>query len=198
MGLVVFPLAVGLGAVSFTVVRVFFDDRWLEVAPMLAILSVLSVARTAASPLVAFMQAQHRRRALMILSVGKVAILIGAIKVFAPFGPLWTCVGVGATFVLDTFLCLVIVRVLDNIKMLPFLGSLVPVLLASAIMGGGVYGTRLALQGVGLGPSWLTLILEVIAGGVVYVAACFVVARPLAMDLVTQVKNVIKRRRGQE
>ncbi|CAN5885113.1 MOP flippase family protein [soil metagenome] len=198
MALVIFPLAVGLAAVSSTVVRVFFDDRWLEVAPMLAILSVLSVARTMASPLVALMQAQHRQRALMILSVSKVGILIGGIMLVAPYGPLWTCVGVGATFVLDTFLCMVMVRVLDNIKMLPLLAGIVPVAIASAAMAAGVYGTRLGLGSLGLGQTWLPFIAEVIAGGVVYVAAAFVVGRPLAMDLVTQVKNVIRRRRGQE
>ena len=198
MGLVIFPLAVGLGAISATVVSVFFDARWREVAPMLAILSVLSVARTMASPLVAFMQAQHRRRPLMILSVAKVGILLACIMVFAPYGPLWTCVGVGATFILDTFLCLLIVQVLDGVKMLSLLGAVVPVVIASAAMAAGVYGTRIGLAAVGIGPSWPSLILEVIAGSVVYVGAAFVVARPLAMDLVTQVKNVVRRRRGQE
>lgn len=196
MALVIFPLAVGLAAVSWTVVRVFFDERWVEVAPMLAILSVLSVARTMASPLVAFMQAQHRQRPLMILSVGKVIILIVGIMIFAPYGPLWTCVGVGATFILDTFLCMLMVRVLDGVKMLPLLAGSIPVLIASCVMFGGVYATRLGLARIGIGPSWFSLILEVIAGGVVYVAACFIFANKLSMDLVTQIRNVIRRKRG--
>ncbi len=196
MGLVIFPLAVGLGSVATTLVQVFFDARWAEVAPMLAILSILSVARTMASPLVAFMQAQHQQRALMVLSVAKVVILLVGIRIFAPFGPLWTCVGVGATFVLDTFLCMIIVRVIDGIKILPLLGSVLPVVVASVIMGGGVYLTRLGLRGVGLGPGWLSLILEVIAGGMIYVGAAFVVARPLAMDLLDQLKRIVSRRRG--
>lgn len=198
MALVIFPLAVGLAAVSSTVVHVFFDARWVEVAPMLAILSVLSLARTMASPLVAFMQAQHRRRPLMILSVSKVAILIVGIMIFAPYGPLWTCVGVGATFIIDTFLCMLFVQVLDKIRMLPLLGAVLPVVIASAAMWAGVYGTQVGLHAVGIGPSWLSLILEILAGAVAYVAAAFVFARSLAMDLVTQVKNVIRRRRGQE
>jgi hypothetical protein len=65
-------------------------------------------------------------------------------------------------------------------------------------MGAGVYGTRLGLRTIGLGPGWISLLLEVIAGGVVYVAAAFVVARPLAMDLVGQLKNVIQRRRAKK
>lgn len=198
MGLVIFPLAVGLAAVAPTVVRVFFDDRWLEVAPMLAILSVLSLARTMASPLVAFMQAQHRQRPLMMLSIAKVAILIGGIMIFAPYGPLWTCVGVGVTFIIDTFLCMLIVRVLDGIKMLPLLGAVMPVMIASAIMGAGVYATRMGLSGIGIGPGWRSLILEIIAGALFYVGAAFLVARPLAMDLVNQVKRVVNRRRGKE
>jgi lipopolysaccharide exporter len=198
MGLIIFPLAVGLAAVSTTLVRVFFDERWVDVGPMLAILSVLSVARTMAAPLVAFMQAQHRNRPLMIISIAKVAILVVSIMLVAPYGPLWTCVGVGATFIIDTYLSMLVVRVLDNIKTLPLLAGLAPVFLASAIMFAGVYGTRLGLAGVGLGVSWFSLTLEVIAGGVVYVAAAFLVARPLAMDLVNQLRNIIKRRRGQE
>ncbi len=196
MALVIFPLGVGLGAVAPTVVQTFFDERWLEVAPMLAILSVLSITKTMAAPLVAFMQAQHRTRPLMLISFAKVIILIGAILVFAPYGPLWTCVGVGATFLIDTLLCVVVIRILDGIKMLGLLGAILPVVITSAIMGGGVYGTRLGLRSLGLGAGWLSLGLEVIAGGLVYVAAAFVVARPLAMDLVSQLMGIIKRKRG--
>jgi lipopolysaccharide exporter len=198
MGLVVFPLAVGLGAIAPTVVPTFFDPRWAEVAPMLTILSVLSIARTMAAPLVGFMQAQHRQRALMVLSVAKVVILLVGIRIFAPYGPLWTCVGVGGTFILDTLLCMIIVRVLDGIRMLPLLAGLIPVFLASAIMAAGVYGVRLGLRGVGVEAGWLSLILEIITGGIVYVVAAFVVARPLAMDILEQVRRVIRRRRGQD
>jgi len=196
MGLVIFPLAVGLGAVAPTVVATIFDPRWAEVAPMLTVLSVLSIARTMAAPLVGLMQAQHQQRALMILSVMKVGILLGGIRIFAPYGPLWTCVGVGATFVLDTFLCLVIVRVLDGIRILPLLAGLLPVVATSAIMAASVYGARMGLRSVGIGAGWLSLFVEVVVGGVVYVGAAFVVARTLALDVVTQVKRVLLKRRG--
>lgn len=197
MALVIFPLAVGLGAVAPTLVSTFFDARWLEVAPMLAILSVLSIARTMAAPLVAFMQAQHRQRPLMVLSIAKVVILLVGIRIFASTGsPLWTCVGVGATFVIDTLLCMVIVRITDGIKILPLVAGIVPVVITSAIMGAGVYATRIGLQSIGIGAGWRSLILEIIAGGIVYVAAAFVVARPIALDVLDQVKKIIQRRRN--
>ncbi|MBX3231207.1 MAG: oligosaccharide flippase family protein [Labilithrix sp.] len=196
LGLVIFPLSVGLGAVAPTVTATFFDERWQEVAPMLAILSVLSIAKTMASPLVGFLQAQHRQRGIMVLSVLKVIVLLVAIRIFAPHGPLWTCVGVGATFVLDTYLCLLFVRVLDGVKILPILVGLIPVVITSVIMFAGVYGAQLGLRQLGLRPGLLSLLLEVVAGGAVYVGAAFVVARPLAMDIVEQLMKIIRRRRA--
>ena len=196
MALVIFPLAVGLAAISPTLVRVCFPPAWAEVMPMLAILSTLSVARTLGAPLVSFMQAQHRNRPLAALSVAKVLILIIAVVVTAPYGPLWACAGVGATFILDTFLCLVLVQVLEKISMLSILRGALPVVAAASLMAAGVYGTRLALAALGYGPSWVTLGVEIVAGAVGYVLAALVVARPLAMDLVTKLRLIVARRRG--
>lgn len=194
MGLVISPLAVGLGAVAPTVVSTFFDERWQEVAPMLTILSVLSIARTMAAPLVGFMQAQHRQRAIMVLCVSKVVILLACIRLFAPHGPLWTCVGVGATFLLDTYLSMLFVRVLDGIRILPLLAGLAPVAVAATIMASGVHATRLGLRAVGIGPGGASLVVEVIAGGSVYVGAALVVARTSALDLIAQLRRLVRRR----
>ena len=196
MALIVFPLAIGLAAVSPTVVRVFFDARWVDVAPMLAILSVLSIARPVAWPLLSFAQAQHRQRGIMVLSLVKVAMLLGSIVLFARWGTLWTCAGVGLTFLLYAFFCIVLVRVTDKVRILPMLAGLVPVLLACVVMAAAVVGARTGLRSVGLPPGWLSLIIEIIAGAVGYIAAAFVIARSTAMDLLDQVKKVVARKPG--
>lgn len=49
MGLIVFPLGVGLGAVAQTVVAALFDARWAQMAPMLMLLSVSMVFRPMSS-----------------------------------------------------------------------------------------------------------------------------------------------------
>lgn len=196
MGLLVFPLAVGLGSVSPTIVAVFFDERWREVGPMLAILSVLSVARSMSWPMVSFMATQHRQRAIMGLSLFKVAVLIGGIMVFARFGPLWTCVGVGFTFLLDTLLVLVLLKAFDGVNLVRLLGGVFRVCLACAAMAGGVVATRMGLAKVGFGPSWFSLGIEIVIGAVVYVAAAFVVAREISFDFLSLVKRVIARKRG--
>jgi hypothetical protein len=55
---------------------------------------------------------------------------------------------------------LLFVQVLDKIRILPLFGAVLPVVLASATMAAGVYGTQLGLRAVGLGPSCLSLIVE--------------------------------------
>ena len=92
----------------------------------------------------------------------------------------------------DTFF----VRILDGIKIIPILVGILPVVVASALMAGAVYATRLGLNSVGIHPGLLSLVIEVVAGGVAYVGAAFIVARSLAMDIVQQLLKIIRRRRA--
>ena len=67
LGLVVFPLAVGLGAVAETVVRALLDPRWHPVAPMLMVLSALSVTRPIGWTVTSYLQARQMPRLIMCL-----------------------------------------------------------------------------------------------------------------------------------
>src|SRR6185503_11117155 len=62
LSLVVFPLAVGLGAVAPTLVATIFDARWRPLAPMLVLLSALSVARPLGWAVASYLQAQQLPR----------------------------------------------------------------------------------------------------------------------------------------
>ncbi len=196
MGIIVFPLGVGLAAVAPTAVVTFFDARWAPMTNMLIILSVLAVARPASYPIIAFMQSQHRQHAFMALSLGKVVVLLGSIWIFARFGPLWACGGVGFTFMASTLTLMIMARVLDKVKILPLLLGLIPVLASCGAMGASVVLVRHGLRSLGLGPGWSSLSLEIITGAVSYIAACFIFARPVAMDLLKQARKVIDRKRG--
>jgi PST family polysaccharide transporter len=200
MALIVFPLGIGLAAVSPTAVSTFFDPRWAGVTSMLVVLSVLSIARPAAWPVIAFLQSQHRQKAMMVLALAKVVMLVTSIVLLAriggPYGPLWACGGVGLTFVASTYGLLVIVRLYEQVKIIPLVLGLVPVVVSCAIMAGAVVAVRHGLRAAGLGSGWISLGIEIAVGGVVYVAASFVVARPIATELLEQVKAVIARRRG--
>src|SRR6185436_9384045 len=76
LSLSVFPLAIGLGAVAPTLVRAVFDARWRPLAPMLVLLSALSVTRPIGWMVASYLQALHRPRLITWLEAFKVVILV--------------------------------------------------------------------------------------------------------------------------
>ncbi|MBW2735155.1 MAG: oligosaccharide flippase family protein, partial [Deltaproteobacteria bacterium] len=98
LALVIFPLAVGLGVIAETVTLTVFDNRWASMAPMLLILSSLSVVRPVGWTVSSFQVASQRPRVVMYLEITKVTMLLASLYVASHFGVLWACLGVGVAF----------------------------------------------------------------------------------------------------
>lgn len=184
IGLVVFPLAVGLGASAHTVVRVVFPVEWHAMAPMLAVLSPLSLVRPVQFSTDAYLLAQGQQRVLMVLQAAKLVLLLSAIWVLAGFGPLWACAGVGFAHAAYATASLGRAARVAGVSLWEMcrggLGPLVACLPMTAV----VLGVRMVCGGLGLGPSLVTLILEVGLGAMTYVVSVFVFARPQASELI--------------
>jgi PST family polysaccharide transporter len=194
LGLVVFPLAVGLGAVAHTLVAVIFDPRWHPVAPMLVLLSALSVTRPVGWVVASYLQARHLPRALMWLEFFKLGILLLAIVTLGRASALWTCGAVGIAFGLHMLACLWVIKKSDGIPLRTLLMSLAAPLLACVPMALAVLAVRhlvLALGGMPLIP---LLILEILAGALVYVGAALLFARQASLELVSRVRDAMRRR----
>jgi PST family polysaccharide transporter len=194
MALIVFPLAVGLGVVAPTVVHTFFDRKWIDVAPMLALLSVLSLVRPLGWTLGAFTQSMQRPRLMMVFGLLKLGLLVLFISTLGRLGLRWVCVSVGLVFATTTFAYLVSVNRLDGISISRFLLGVVPPFLACLVMAAGVLGVRLLLRRVGIPDGWLALAIEAFTGMVVYVLAALVVARTVSQDLLALVRKAFKKR----
>jgi len=192
LALVVFPLAVGLGAVAHQVVGVLLDERWAPVAPMLLILSALSVFRPVGWLVQSYLQAMKRTRTLLILEIVKVASLFGLIYLLGSAGNvLWACGAIGVAFFVFAVACQWSVKRVDGLGMWAMTRPYVRPLLACAPMVGAVVGLRLLIDAY----TWWALVLEIVAGGVAYVLAAFLVAGAQARDFVNLVMNVVRRRR---
>jgi PST family polysaccharide transporter len=193
LALVVFPLAVGLAAVAHTVVGVLLDARWAPVAPMLLILSVLSVFRPVGWLVQAYLEAMKRTRTLMILETIKVVLIFGLIYVLGRTGGiLWSCTAIGVAFFVFAVGSQWVVHRVDNLGMWAMTKPYVRPLLACAPMAGAVVGVRHLLGQI----VWWGLVLEIVVGGVAYVASAFVIAGPQARDFLNLFLNVLRRRRG--
>ena len=63
LSLIIFPLAVGLGLVAYPLIDLLLpDNKWQEVAPLLTVLSCLSVFRPITWVMSAYLEAESKTR----------------------------------------------------------------------------------------------------------------------------------------
>lgn len=193
LSLVVFPMAVGLGAVSSSLIAVLLRPDWLEVAPLLTVLSVLSVFRPQTWVFTSYLNTFGRNRALMALEAFKLALLLGCIAAFARFGPLWSAGAVGLAFATHMLALAALLVFQDGISGRALASAFLRPLLACAVMAAAVLGARRALLGAGLRSHLLLLVVEIAVGAAVYVPAAFLFARDSSQELVGRLRKALRR-----
>jgi lipopolysaccharide exporter len=187
---------VGLGAVAPTLVHTMLKPAWHDVAPMLTILSALSVTRPIGWTINSYLQARDATRAIMILEFVKLVAIVAAIVTLGRISPLWACGAVGVAFALHALASLWVVRKIDQIPLARTIGRCLPPLFACAPMVLAVLGVRWALAHAGIEIRGVGLVLELVAGAIGYVVGALVLARSVSLDFLNLVKNAVRRRRG--
>jgi lipopolysaccharide exporter len=194
MALVVSPLGVGLGAVAPTVVAAFFDARWSGMAPMLAILSIMTVFRPMTWSAVAYLQAVGQTRLIMISSFSRAALVLALVAVLgASGGPEWACVGACIGYGVHSVGTIVAACAVTEVPVGPYLAGVLRPLVACVPMFAAVSATAAALAGQGV-PPLASLIVELAVGGVVYVASALVLVRSTALELLRLRRTLLRRR----
>jgi PST family polysaccharide transporter len=194
MALLIFPLCVGIGVTAKTLVGVAFSADWQKMEPMLALLAVCSVVRPLNGCLCSYTQAQQRPRVLMWMGLFKLVALLAMLCTVGRLGPMYACVAVVLAFALYMFVFLLVVHLGWGVSMVHFIGRASGPLAACTIMAATVILVRHGLAAIGIGPSWPSLIAEVVAGGLAYIGGAFVVARPIAQDVLDLARRAVARR----
>jgi PST family polysaccharide transporter len=196
LALIVFPLAVGLGAVAPAVIRALLRPEWYGVAPMLVVLSALSVVRPVGWTIGAFLQASNRPRAAMWLGLAKIAFLLVSLFSLGHLtkDPLWACAAVGIAFGLHSLASMYAVRE-DGVSMLALLRRCATPLFSTVPMAAAILSVR---SFVGIEQAGLELVVELVVGALAYVAGALVLARGTAKDFLELVKDAVVRRRGMD
>jgi len=194
MGLLVFPLAVGLGAVAPTAVHTFFDRRWWDVAPMLTVLSVLSVVKPLTWTLIAFAHAQQRPRVIMTMGIFKAVALLLFILVFGHLSMMWLCLSVGLAFAAYFAAFLWTLHRSDGVPFLGFVMGALPPLLACVPMVLVVLAVRHGMLAMEYAQGKTMLVAELIAGALTYVVAALILAHSTSRDFLNLLRNALRRR----
>jgi len=193
MALAVFPLAVGLGVVAPTLIRLLLNDEWQGVAPLLTVLSVLSVVRPMTWGTSAYLASYSRTRPMMLLELLKLVLLFGCIVAFSSLGPVWTASAVGIAFGVQALVTTVFVVRTDHISGAAMATAFLRPVLACGVMVAAVLGARAAMIAVELDAPKFLLPVEIIVGAVAYVLGALVLARPIARDFLQLLRKALKR-----
>ncbi|HJZ86471.1 MAG TPA: oligosaccharide flippase family protein [Polyangia bacterium] len=195
LGLIMFPLAAGLGAVAPTLVHTFFDRKWAQVAPMLAFLSVLSVPRPIGAALGAYLLTVNRPRLVMWLECLQLALIMAALASIGRVGPLWACGAVGATFIVRALAGMWALRAAEGIPVRSLLTPLLAPLCACVPMVAAVLALPYGLRSLGITRPAAVLVTQVGVGALVYVGSALVIARAAARELIELARHALAARR---
>jgi PST family polysaccharide transporter len=192
LALIMFPLAFGLAAMAPTIVHTFLSPAWAPVGARVAVLAVLSAVYPLGFAVHSYLNAINRPRLVMWLSLARTVVLLSIMTVLGKLGgPLWACAGVGVAFGGYSLAGLALACRLGGVRAAPVLVGLVPPLAACAPMVAAVLGTRWALLAAGVHPGVLHVGLELLVGGVAFVAAAWVLTPALSREFVDVVNTAL-------
>jgi PST family polysaccharide transporter len=188
LSIVIFPLAVGLGVVAPTLIAAVLPPAWQGVAPLLTVLSALSVFRPITWVLSAYMESQARTGRLMFLELANLVLLLGGMWLLSPLGLVWSASAIGLSFGAYAIAGVWLVsRNGPSVARLA-IGFLQPII-ACAVMAAAVLAVRRVVD-VHAVPR---LAIEVVTGAIAYIAAALVVCRKNARDLITLARGISRR-----
>lgn len=189
LGLIIFPMAMGLAAVAYPLIDAVMSPEWHEVAPLLMILAILSLVRPLSWMISTYLEAQLATQALIVVEFAKLALLLGGIVALSPWGIEASAASVGITYTLASVLGM---RILGRrgVSSSRVLGELARPLLTATTMFAVVFTVEEALR-AHVAPL-ASLVICVVLGVASYLALAFTLCRRQAHDLV----GLLRRARG--
>ena len=193
LALLLLPMAAGLALTARSLVAVFYPPAYAGVAPFLAVLAAISVARGFTSLSSAFLQATGRTRRFALNDILLAACVLGLMALFAPQGAVFSAAGVAIAFLGNTALMLQTLRP-AGITFCDVLSAVSRPVLAIVPMGVAVVAIRAGLSSLGASPG-LSLAAQILFGALVYSAAAWLVAPVVSRDLLALASSTLARRR---
>ncbi len=193
LSLIIFPLAIGLGLVAYPLISLLLpDNKWQEVAPLLTVLTCLSVFRPITWVLSAYLEAECKTNRLMFLELGKVVLLIAGIALLQPFGLRAAAAAVGIAFGMTAITGIAVVA-REGVSPARMAKAFMQPLLACAVMATAVFLADMLLVAVGLDYAIVELVVFILVGAIAYIAAALMIARDTSVDLLRLLKKALNR-----
>lgn len=186
--LVTMPLYLGLGVTAEPAVRTIFGEKWIEMAPLVTVISLAMPAFTLHILFAPAINALGHARINMRTSILGAVTMIAAFYVGVRYGVIglaWAWVIAFPVMPLATFWQ---ARRLLGVSATDLARAILPALGAAVAMAALV---RVLGLGLGAMPAWLSLLVQAGFGGIAYAAIIFVFSRGTLNEMVAL---VIRRR----
>jgi polysaccharide transporter, PST family len=189
VGVISIPALVGLVIVAPDFVQVVLGSKWSDATTVIQILAVVGIFQSLhtlnGEVLLALGKAGTLLRYTILWSAGSLAAVVVGLQ--GDIVTVAACFAI-ATMLMEPLRAYITTRAL-GIPLWRFVRSLSGVAQATALMAGALIVARLGLIEVGA-PAWLTLVLLIVLGGVVYVPSCLW----RAPEVTQEIKGAIGRR----
>ncbi len=193
LSLIIFPLAVGLGLISYPLISLLLPHNdWQDVAPLLSVLACLSVFRPITWVISAYLEAESKTNRLMLLELAKLALLLILIAVLQPFGLRAAAAAVGIAFGLTSVAAVAMV-VREGPSTRRILVGFFQPFVACCVMALAVFASYQLLDLLGVEHVAVQLVVMIAVGSVAYVVAALIIARESSRDLLHLLKKALKR-----
>jgi PST family polysaccharide transporter len=189
VAIIVYPLAAGLAVVSPTLVQALFTPEWYGIAMPLTILASVSLIDPMGDTMTSYLKARHMPWAVMFIQLSFLGVILAATFVLGYFFGLYgACFGVGVGMGYRAMCALYVAHRLDQVSMLDMMVGLIRSALAAGLMALAVLGVRELFTGK-LDNIFLALAIEIVVGAIAFVPAAFLVAGPIARDVITWIRD---------
>lgn len=198
VALLVFPLAIGLAAVSPTLIASFLQPQFATAGIMMMVLATMSLVKPMVGAAFAYLVTQGRQASFATLQGFHLLLLIGLVVVVQGvlhLGWLAVCVAVSASYAVMAIGGMWLVAASAGIGLWSLVSQLLRPGLACAPMVAAVMGVSHLFGQLGLSPR-LSLVAEILTGALVYVPSALIIDRENTRDLVQMARNTIARKRA--
>jgi PST family polysaccharide transporter len=196
MGLLVFPLGMGLFAIANPLVATLLTEEWQGVAPILAALSLVTALQPIAWAASSYLLSKGYNWALSVQEFIKLGALGAGLMIFGPFGPVWACAGVGVAAATQAAIFFYLLT-RDKVPAGQLWQAMVLPLLPCIPMVAAVFGVHYGLLAMGIDRPILLLVAEIITGAVVFVPSAFMLCPAIARDFKELVMSSLGRRKSE-
>ncbi len=178
------PISLGLFLAATPIVLVVFGDQWLEVVPILKVLSIYAWVYSIGYHVGDIYKAIGRPDILFRLSILTLIIIVPAILLGSRFGLVGVAWGHLIAVLIRRIVSIVVATRFVNVTIFEILNEIKPAAIAGLVMTPLVIGVQIVTSGFN---PFLQLIFTVLLGAIGYLAALWVIERESLMRLIRMI-----------